>query len=171
MDNWTRRDLIKRGAITLGAMSALPSLPRIANAHETQSPPADAGRERVLLDFGWRFALGHASDATKDFGYGRGNAYAKSNGFFQASRANFNDFVNYGGNNILVIRADATESEGWFYEGAGIYRHVWLVKTNAVHVARFGTYVRSTVARDAASLSIGTEVVNDSDQAVTCRVV
>ena len=27
------------------------------------------------------------------------------------------------------VRVDATMSDGWFYEGAGIYRHVWLVKT------------------------------------------
>ena len=43
--------------------------------------------------------------------------------------------------NVLVVRADATEHEGWFYEGAGIYRHVWLVKSSPVHVAPNGTYV------------------------------
>jgi hypothetical protein len=32
--------------------------------------------------------------------------------------------------NVLLVRVDATESDGWFYEGAGIYRHVWLVKTS-----------------------------------------
>jgi hypothetical protein len=31
--------------------------------------------------------------------------------------------------NVLLVRVDATQSDGWFYEGAGIYRHVWLVKT------------------------------------------
>ncbi len=34
--------------------------------------------------------------------------------------------ANYGGKNELVVRVDASRSEGWFYEGAGIYRHVWL---------------------------------------------
>ena len=38
---------------------------------------------------------------------------------------------------------DASLDEGWFYEGAGIYRHVWLTKTAPVHVARWGNYVRT----------------------------
>ncbi|UDF05023.1 beta-galactosidase GalA [Asticcacaulis sp. AND118] len=44
--------------------------------------------------------------------------------------------------NLLTVRVDATEGEGWFYEGAGIYRHVWLVKTNAVHIPQWGVWVR-----------------------------
>ena len=36
------------------------------------------------------------------------------------------DYLNYGGDNVVAVRADATFEEGWFYEGAGIYRHVWL---------------------------------------------
>ncbi len=39
------------------------------------------------------------------------------------------DFLDFGGQNFLVVRVDATFGEGWFYEGAGIYRHVWLTKT------------------------------------------
>lgn len=35
-------------------------------------------------------------------------------------------YLEYGGGNVVVVRADATFEEGWFYEGAGIYRHVWL---------------------------------------------
>ncbi len=35
-------------------------------------------------------------------------------------------YLNYGEDNIVAVRADATFEEGWFYEGAGIYRHVWL---------------------------------------------
>ena len=59
--------------------------------------------------------------------------------------------LNYGtltapGANALVVRADATESEGWFYEGAGIYRHVWLEKTAPLHVAHWGTFVHVRTA-------------------------
>jgi hypothetical protein len=50
-------------------------------------------------------------------------------------------YINPGDTNVLVVRVDATRVEGWFYEGAGIYRHVWLVKTDPVHVAHWGTYV------------------------------
>src|SRR5581483_8632753 len=44
-------------------------------------------------------------------------------------------YANLNGNNVLVVRVDASRTEGWFYEGAGIYRHVWLVKAPAVHIA------------------------------------
>ncbi len=53
------------------------------------------------------------------------------------------EYLNYGGENLVCVRADATLEEGWFYEGAGIYRHVWLNKAPKVHVAPFGTFVYS----------------------------
>ena len=53
------------------------------------------------------------------------------------------EYLNYGGENVVCVRADATLEEGWFYEGAGIYRHVWLNKASKVHVAPFGTFVHS----------------------------
>ena len=80
------------------------------------------------------------------------------------------DFVNYGGTNVLLVRCDATEHEGWFYEGAGIYRHVWLVKTAPVHVAQWGAYVTAAVKGNVATLTITTQVVNESDAAPVCRV-
>jgi beta-galactosidase len=51
--------------------------------------------------------------------------------------------------------------EGWFYEGAGIYRHVWLLKTATLHVARYGTWVRTEIDGDAATLTIETTLTND----------
>ena len=39
---------------------------------------------------------------------------------------NIAEYLNYGEDNIVTVRVDATFEEGWFYEGAGIYRHVWL---------------------------------------------
>lgn len=56
------------------------------------------------------------------------------------------EYLNYGGENLVCVRADATLEEGWFYEGAGIYRHVWLDKASKVHVAPFGTFVYSEFA-------------------------
>ena len=37
--------------------------------------------------------------------------------------------------NVIALRVDATPMEGWWYEGAGIYRHTWLVKASKLHVA------------------------------------
>ena len=223
-----------------------------------------AERERVPMDFGWRFALGHAYDQHKDFDYatllfsfaqagsgdgpasprfddrtwrtldlphdwavelpfdakGDGNHgfkalgryfpensvgwYRKTftipkedlgrrigiefdgvfrdsvvwlNGFYLgAERSGYGSFhydmtnyLNYGGANVLVVRVNATLGEGWFYEGAGIYRHVWLTKTQALHVAHDGAFVSSTVAdpgavHPEAEVTARVTVENDSDK-------
>lgn len=44
------------------------------------------------------------------------------------------DYLNYGGDNVLTVRADASMEEGWYYEGAGIYRDVWLTHTPKQHI-------------------------------------
>ena len=56
------------------------------------------------------------------------------------------EYLDYGGENILCVRVDATLEEGWFYEGAGIYRHVWLGKASKVNVDTYGTFVYSVFA-------------------------
>lgn len=43
------------------------------------------------------------------------------------------EYLNYGGDNVLTVRCDASTEEGWYYEGAGIYRDVYLVKRNKEH--------------------------------------
>src|SRR5262249_2316115 len=42
--------------------------------------------------------------------------------------------------NTIAVRVDADAMEGWWYEGAGIYRHTWLVKRNPMHVVTDGVY-------------------------------
>ena len=75
-------------------------------------------------------------------------------------------YANPGGTNVLVVRVDASRFEGWFYEGAGIYRHVWLTTENPVHVAEWGTYVATTsLAGSNATLTIQTDVTNQSGTA------
>lgn len=80
------------------------------------------------------------------------------------------DFLNYGGKNYLVVRVDASFGDGWFYEGAGIYRHVWLLKTDALHLGRFESYVRPELKGDAAMLKLGTVVQNRSKASESFRV-
>ena len=272
MRKWTRRDVMKTGlAASLGAWASPRLFPGGSSEGDASVPaapgaPAAAQRERLLLDFGWRFHLGHADDPRRDFGYGEGEEFAKTGEFLRGpSQPDFDvsgwqevdlphDWVvelpfenaeplynqgfkpvgrdypatsigwyrrvfdlpasdhgrrlslefdgvfrdcqvalngvflgrnlsgyapfafditalaNYGGPNVLVVRADATEHEGWFYEGAGIYRHVWLVKTAPVHVAQWGTYVTSAVHGGVATLSVATQVVNEADDTPSCRV-
>jgi beta-galactosidase len=219
---------------------------------------AGAGRERLLMDFGWRFAFGHPSDPQKDFGtgtgyfsylakagYGDGAAapgfddrawrmvdvphdwaveapfdsraspshgyravgrgfpdtsvgwYRKSfrlpasdlgrrisvefdgvfrdsvvwvNGFYLGRepsgytgfRYDLTDYLNYGGENVIAVRVDATMEEGWFYEGAGIYRHVWLVKTAPLHVEWNGTFVTTEVRPNFAEVTARVGIINEA---------
>lgn len=283
----TRRDLLKTGmaASTALLVSGTGLVAASTGAESTTAKndataiggrafdQQDSPREKVLLDFGWRFHLGDADDAAKDFRWGapvREGTFAKAgqawihnpkddslehsfddsewrvldlphdwavelpfvtvpegdisinaahggkplgrqfpatsigwynrtfdvpekdlgmrisiefDGVFRDAMVLFNgfyigrnlsgyapfsfdvtDYVKYGGANVITVRADATLNEGWYYEGAGIYRHTWLMKTHALHIAKWGTAVRSRLHEKAARISIETEILNESDE-------
>ncbi len=70
-------------------------------------------------------------------------------------------YINYGKENVISVRVDATLEEGWYYEGAGIYRHVYLKKTQPLHVKTNGTYITTpSVNSKESSVKIETTVVN-----------
>ncbi len=282
MKSLSRRTLLKSSLLAPAAAVAMQQMGPLGMAMQTgtestspapldQAPSAPltaSERERLLLDFGWRFHLGNADDPSKDFGLGSGSTgdFQKTGNFLPASNIAFDDgdwtpidlphdwavelpftndptlaskgfyplgrtypatsigwyrrvfdlpasdagkrisvefdgayrqslvalngfyigqhgggydpfsfdvtdFVNPGATNVLLVRVDATLSDGWFYEGAGIYRHVWLVKTSPVHVKKWGTFVSSQVRSGEAALSIRTEVENQSSSARSVRVV
>ncbi|WP_421893340.1 beta-galactosidase GalA [Marinoscillum sp.] len=72
------------------------------------------------------------------------------------------DYVSFDGPNNLVVRVDATQAEGWFYEGAGIYRHVWLQKYDNIHIAEGGQFVYTEVKGNSARVFIETTVENQT---------
>jgi len=80
------------------------------------------------------------------------------------------DFLNYGAKNCIVARVDASFGDGWFYEGAGIYRHVWLTKTDALHLGRWDSTVRTAVNGSSAVLTLSTVVANEGKQAESAKV-
>jgi beta-galactosidase len=51
------------------------------------------------------------------------------------------DVVRFDDVNVVAVYVDASDHEGWWYEGAGIYRHVWLIKTELVSVDLWGVWV------------------------------
>jgi len=228
-----------------------------AGAQNWQQPPV---REKLLMDSGWRFALGHSYDTKKDFdngsgyfsyfaktGYGDGAAalnfddrgwrildlphdwcvelpfdnrggyshgyraigrnfpensvgwYRKNftvpasdlgkkifiefdgvfrnsivwvNGFYLGTEHSgyngfsydISDYLNYGGNNVVAVRVDAAMEEGWFYEGAGIYRNVWLTKLSPLHVVKDGTFITSELKNNSAVIKARTTVINESNK-------
>jgi len=124
--------------------------------------PASDGGRRIVLEFDGAFR--DALVFVNGYFIGRNN-----NGYAPFS-FDISDFANYGGKNYLVVRMDASFGDGWFYEGAGIYRHVWLTKTDELHLGQWDTYIRTELKGSVAALSLGSIVQNDGTSAETCRV-
>ena len=80
--------------------------------------------------------------------------------------------LNLTGDNLIAVKVDNSgqPSSRW-YTGSGIYRHTWLVAVNPVHVAHWGTFVTTPrVSRQAATVEIKTQVVNESPVAAACTL-
>jgi beta-galactosidase len=80
------------------------------------------------------------------------------------------EYLNFGGENVIAVRADASIEEGWFYEGAGIYRHVWLTKTATTHVPQYGTFITSEVEGDKAVVTARINVTNKAIESSAFQV-
>jgi len=86
----------------------------------------------------------------------------KENSGYATQVYDISEYLNYGAENLVCVRVDASLEEGWYYEGAGIYRHVWMEIADPVHVAPFGTFVHSTVTGSGAELTVASTVRNSS---------
>jgi beta-galactosidase len=74
-------------------------------------------------------------------------------------------YLKFGGTNIIAVRVDhsAVDDSRW-YTGSGIYRHVWLMAAEKIHVARHGVYVTAPeVSAKTARVEIQTRVQNQTD--------
>lgn len=80
------------------------------------------------------------------------------------------DYIDYAKENVITVRVDATQYEGWFYEGAGIYRHVWLNTYNNLHIAENGVHVQTRTLNGKAIVEIETTVKNANLAAVNGNV-
>ncbi|HEY2722006.1 MAG TPA: beta-galactosidase GalA [Chitinophagaceae bacterium] len=80
------------------------------------------------------------------------------------------DYIKFDHDNVIVVRVDATQYEGWFYEGAGIYRHVWLNEYNNLHIADGGLFVYADVQGKNANINIETTVENKNFDAANCTI-
>ncbi len=125
--------------------------------------PKDCEKKRVYIHFGGvyrdsmvylnEYYIGRYESGYTDFYY------------------DITDFVNIGGENLLAVRVDATGREGWWYEGGGIYRHVWLEIKEDISAAYHGVFVSSMVnlEQNSAVIEIRTEVENK--RFADCNVV
>ncbi len=77
------------------------------------------------------------------------------------------------GENVLAVRVDNSQQpDTRWYTGSGIYRHVWLVVTDSLHVDHWGTYVTTpSVAEDLATVAVTTWIKNNSAVERGCTLV
>ncbi len=120
--------------------------------------PAEDSGKRIWLTFD-----GVMHDATV---WVNGWLIKRHDGGYYPIREDITDVAHFGGKNTVAVRVDATKSEGWFYEGAGIYRHVWLDKTAPVAIAPDGVFVQSrfkkNVPEGPAEIIVQTKLLNEA---------
>ena len=86
-------------------------------------------------------------------------------------RVDLTPYMKPGGENELAIRLDNPPNSSRWYPGAGIYRNVWLVKTQPVHIGQWGTYLTTPeVSAEQAKVNLQVTVDNDSKQDVNISV-
>lgn len=71
-------------------------------------------------------------------------------------------YIKYGQDNVIAVRVDHSQSaDSRWYTGSGIYRNVWLVYANPIHIAQWGVYVYpKSVTKKQATLSVEVEIDN-----------
>ncbi len=132
---------------------------------KTFSVPADFEGKRIELEFD-----GVSRNATVWLnGHLIGNHFSGYTSF----SFDISDYVRYGdeGENVLFVKVDARDFEGWWYEGAGIYRHVWLTVTDKLHVKKWGTYITTPAVGATATVRVETSVENDLEADESAELV
>lgn len=92
---------------------------------------------------------------------------------YQSFEIDFSEVARYGDDwNVVSVYVDTTEYEAWWYEGGGIYRHVWLDLTEPVSVDRWGVWIHPEKERGERWLApVETTIRNDGyrEQTVSVR--
>lgn len=152
-------DYLVEGTFTADADTGHGSLPKFPAwyAKDFILPAADRGKS-VWIDFD-----GVYRDSKV---YLNGRLLGEHQSGYTPFRYDISSIARYGTVNHLTVHVDPRRNEGWWYEGAGIYRHVWMNVANPTHIAPWGTFVRSTVrnvsAKPSATLTIETDIDDPS---------
>ncbi|MBC8097646.1 MAG: glycoside hydrolase family 2 protein [Akkermansiaceae bacterium] len=91
---------------------------------------------------------------------------------YTSSYIDITPMVQYGDSlNTIVVRVDANPMEGWWYEGAGIYRHTWLVKRSPLHLITDGVYANPVRAADGSwSLPVEATLENSGRDSASAEI-
>ncbi len=113
-------------------------------------------------DEGKRLSLLFEGIATHSTVYLNGCLLKRNFCGYNSFSVDISDYVKFGKPNILAVYVQMYGHEGWWYEGGGIYRHVWLEKTDTVAVDLWGVYAApEKVSEDVWNVNIEVTVRND----------
>jgi beta-galactosidase len=91
---------------------------------------------------------------------------------YNSFRLDLTPYIKFDGDNQLAIRLDNPNYSSRWYPGAGIYRNVWITKVNPVHVAQWGTFVRTrNVSASSATVDLTVQIENKSSADQNIKVV
>ena len=90
---------------------------------------------------------------------------------YNSFEVDISDVVKFGDEeNVLAVYVETNEHEGWWYEGGGIYRHVWLNKTDTIAVDLWGVYVAPQKSEsDIWNVKTETTIINDRYEDITAE--
>ncbi len=131
---------------------------------KTFPTPAGLERSRIQLDFEGVFREAKV--------WINGILVAENSYGYRGFECDLTPFLKPAGQaNVVAVRADGSKpATNTWYSGGGIYRHVWMLISGDVHIARHGTFVTTPqISPDEAGVRIRTEIENTSagDESVT----
>jgi beta-galactosidase len=81
-------------------------------------------------------------------------------------------FVKYGADNIIAVKVDhSLSADSRWYTGSGIYRNVWLVYSNPVHIAQWGVYTYPEITNGIGVLNVEVALENGLSAKTNLTVV
>ena len=88
---------------------------------------------------------------------------------YTSFRIDLTPYIRCGKENVVAVRLNTEKFGSRWYPGAGIYRHVRLVKTNPIHVAHWGVFVTTPhIADEEATALINVTIKNTTSQKASC---
>jgi beta-galactosidase len=83
---------------------------------------------------------------------------------YSSFRYELTSHLNFGDENVIAVKVDNSEQpNSRWYSGSGIYRNVWLVKTQKLFVGHWGTFITTPkVSEEKATIQLESEIVNQT---------
>ncbi len=146
-----------------GSMGRLPS-PGVAWYRKTLDIPASDTEKSIFLDVDG--AMSYAMV------WLNGNLVGGWPFGYASWRVDLTPYIDPGGENQLAIRLDNPPESSRWYPGGGIYRNVWLTKTDPVHIGHWGTFATTrNVSNTSAMIDLEVTIDNDSKDEATITAI